>query len=137
MVVVHGGLARTAVFYSLILGLWALWRYIRRQGMDSSFLGAGVIAEILYLAQGLVGIILIISGHLPGLARPAVHILYGVATLLVIPGIFVYTRGDNSRRAMLIYAIGFLFLFLMLWTRAISTGEESQAPASLLPLLGF
>jgi hypothetical protein len=100
-------------------------------------MGAAAVAEILYLVQGLVGIILIIMGHLPGLARPAVHILYGAASVLIVPGIFVYTRGDNSRRAMLIYAIGFIFLFLMLWTRGIGTGTEAQPPTSLLLMLGF
>ena len=31
MVTLHGGLARATVFYSLIMGLWALWRFMRRE----------------------------------------------------------------------------------------------------------
>jgi len=36
--------------------------------------------------------------------------LYGVVSVLVLPGIFAFTRGQEERRSMLIYGTGFLFL---------------------------
>ena len=54
MVTLHGGLARATVFSSLIMGLWALWRFMRREEASPGFSGALVIAEILYLAQGVI-----------------------------------------------------------------------------------
>jgi hypothetical protein len=124
----HAGLARTAVLYSLLVGLWGLFRYFRRQGIDGSFLGAIFVAEILYVFQGLVGLLLVITGNYADLARPSVHILYGVVSVLVLPAIYIYTHGDTARRTLLIYIIGLLFLAVMLYTRGISTGNEKAQP---------
>jgi heme A synthase len=129
MVTLHGGLARATVFYSLIMGLWALWRFMRREEASPGFSGALVIAEILYLAQGVVGVILVLTGSLDELARPSVHILYGAVTVLILPAVYIYTRGDQTRRVMLIYGLAFLFLAAMLYFRGISTGYEKTSPA--------
>ena len=136
MEVIHAGLARTAVFFSLLMGIWAFWRFFRRQGVDSSYFGAAVIAEVLYLAQGLVGLILVFTGHYGNLARPSVHILYGAVSVLIIPAVYLYTHGSAQRRVMMIYAVAFLFLTAMLYFRGISTGlEKSPQNESLLPRL--
>ncbi len=102
---VHGRLANTALIYFGILALWGVWRALRKQSIDSSYWGALVIAEILIIVQGLLGAILYIEGE-----RPArwVHILYGVVSVLVIPGLYAYTRGESERRVMVIYAITLL-----------------------------
>jgi len=102
---VHGRLANTALIYFGILAVWGLWRAIRKQGLDSSFWGALIIAEILIVIQGGMGLILWLGGERP--AR-GVHILYGVVAALVIPGLYAYTRGENDRRVMLIYGITLL-----------------------------
>lgn len=105
---IHSRLANTALLYAVILCLWGLWRFFRKQNIDSSYWGALVIAEVLLLTQVILGAYLWLSkvGRLSG----AVHILYGVVSLMVIPGIYLYTRGDDRRRAGLIYGLGFLFL---------------------------
>jgi hypothetical protein len=113
----HGRIGNTALFYAIIMAVWALWRFFRRQGLDSSYWGAALIAEILFLAQVALGLFLWISG-MGQLA--AVHLLYGIVSILVIPGVYVYTRGDEERRAMLIYAVSFLFLVGIV-LRAIAT----------------
>ena len=124
----HAGLARTAVLYSLLAGLWGLFRYFRRQGIDGSFLGAIFVAELLFIFQGIIGLLLVITGHYANLARPSVHILYGVVSVIVLPAIYAYTHGDTNRRTLLIYVIGLLFLTVMLYTRGISTGNEKIQP---------
>jgi hypothetical protein len=109
LIEIHGRLGYTALFYTVIMAIWGLWRFFRRQGLDSSYWGAGVVAEVLYLLQGALGAFLFLSrtGNLSG---RTIHILYGVVAVLVAPAIFFFTRGEDSRRPMLVYGVGFLFL---------------------------
>lgn len=109
LIEVHGRLGNTALFYILIMAAWGLWRFFRKQGVDSSYWGALVIAEILLVIQAVLGGYLWLSGT-GNLAGRSIHILYGVASILVIPGVYLYTRGDAERRAMLLYGVFFLFL---------------------------
>jgi hypothetical protein len=117
---IHGRLANTAIFYTAILAIWGLWRYARKQDMDSSYFGALAIAEVLYIGQGLLGAYLYISrtGHLE---QAFMHILYGIVTVLVIPGVFATTHGEGSRRVQLIYALALLFQVGILF-RSLATG---------------
>jgi hypothetical protein len=122
LIEVHGRLASTGFYYALILALWGLWRFFRKQGMDSSYSGALVIGEVLFLIQAALGAYLWISGV--GHLGRGIHILYGVVSLLVIPGVFLYTRGDEKRRVMLVYGAALLFLVGIIF-RAMSTGYPS------------
>lgn len=108
LVGIHAGLANTALYYTIALAVWGLWRYFRRQGVDSSYWAALVIAEVLYLAQGVLGAVLFFSG-IGDLGGQFMHILYGVVAVLVVPALFMYTRGDETRRVMLVYGVGLLF----------------------------
>jgi len=116
---IHGSLANTTLYYFLILAVWGLWRFARKQGLDSSFWGALVISEVLVVLQGVIGVILLLNGEQPG--RGWVHILYGVVSLLTLPGIFAFTRGGQERQVMLIYGVGLLFL-VGIALRAAGTG---------------
>jgi hypothetical protein len=100
------------------MAMWGLWRYFRKQGVDSSYWGALVIGEILIIAQGSLGAYMWITGLRP---ERNLHLLYGIASGLVIPSIFVYTRGADKRREMLLYAVGLLFM-VGLVIRALTTG---------------
>ncbi len=115
---IHARLANTSMYFLMIMALWGLWRYLRKQGVDSSYWGALVIGEILIIGQGSLGAYMWITGLRP---ERTLHLLYGIASALVIPGIFVYTRGGDKRREMLIYGVGLLFL-VGLVIRAITTG---------------
>ena len=106
---VHARLGNTALYFTIAMAVWGLWRFFRRQGPDSNFWGAMVIAEVLYLVQAGLGLFVFFSGA-GELTKPYIHILYGVVTILVVPGIFVYSRGDEQRRSSLVYALAFLFL---------------------------
>lgn len=116
---IHGSLANTAMYYFLILAVWGLWRFARKQEIDSSYWGALVISEILVILQGGLGVYLWLSGAQPG--RGWVHILYGVVSVLTLPAVFAYTRGGQDRRAMLIYGVALLFL-VGIAIRAAGTG---------------
>jgi len=116
---IHGRLANTALIYFGILALWGVWRALRKQGLDSSYWGALAIAEVLIIVQGILGAILYFSGERPG---RWVHILYGVVSVLVIPGLYAYTRGESDRRVMVIYALT-LLISVGVILRAIGTAS--------------
>jgi uncharacterized membrane protein YfcA len=120
LVEIHSRLANSVLFYALAMGIWGFWRYFRRKGVDSSYFGALVIAEILIIAQGLLGAYLYVVRALRP-AQSGMHILYGVVSLLAIPTIYSYTRGSEERREMLYYALGLLFLVGIAF-RSIATG---------------
>ena len=115
----HGVISNTAVLFFFLLGIWGLIRAIRKNGVDSSYLGALIIGELIFVVQAIMGIILAIGGATPG--RGIVHYIYGAFALVALPGLFAYMRGDDSNQAQWYYALLTLFLFGVA-TRAITTG---------------
>ena len=114
---VHGRLGTAAMYFMALLAIWGLFRFFRKQGVDSNYWGALVIGEILIVLQGLLGGYLWIIGARPG---RTIHILYGVVAALVIPAVYAYTKGDEQRRAILIYGVSLLIGALLI-VRAITT----------------
>jgi uncharacterized membrane protein YccC len=95
-----------------------LVRAIRKLEVNGSFLGAMVIAEILFVLQAVLGLVLVLDGASPG---RGVHFIYGTFALVALPGLFAYLKGDDSNQAQWYYAIAILFLFGVS-LRAIGTG---------------
>lgn len=109
---VHSLLSNTIWLFFLLLGVWGLFRALRKQGVDGSYLGAVVIGQGVYILQGLLGGILWIGGLLPGVARPLMHILYGTFALLFLPFVyFVWLKGDDTNRGQWVLGLTSLFLF--------------------------
>ena len=105
---VHATLANACLLFSLIIAGYGFLLYFRRRGIDSNFWGTLAAGELLFVAQGVLGIILFAGGLRP--ARTLVHILYGIVLVITIPGTYAVTRGRDTRREVLIYAIIGLFL---------------------------
>jgi heme A synthase len=119
---IHGLLSNSIWLFFLILGLWGVFRALRRQDVDGSYLGALVIGEGLYLLQGILGGILWSGGLLAPLGRPQMHVLYGAFALVFLPFVYlVWLKGDNSNRAQWVLSLAALFLFGIA-LRAIGTG---------------
>lgn len=118
LIFIHGRIALTTILFALAMGLWAAWRWFRKQGVDSNYWGALIIGEILALAQGVIGVLMLILG-----GRPAdlLHFLYGVLVALGWPAVYVYTNARATRSEAAIYALVSLFIF-GLGLRAIMTG---------------
>ena len=104
---IHAALANSVLIFSVILGLYGLFLYVRKQGVSSSYWGALAIGEILYLTQGVVGVILYFAGDSPG---RWVHILYGILSIITLPALFAFTRGREDRQVTLSYGLIGLFL---------------------------
>ena len=117
---IHGSLANTLLFYFIALAAWGSWRFLRKEGVSSSYWGSLVIAEVLLALQFIIGAYVWIAG----LGRPArsVHLLYGIVALLAIPGMYMYTKGRTDRPEMLMYAVVTL-ITIGLILRATFTGQ--------------
>jgi heme A synthase len=116
---IHARLGNTVILFVVILAIWGAWRFLRGQGLISSYWGALVIAEVLILFQGGLGAYMWAIGARP--EEGGMHILYGVVSLLPLPLVYVYTKGRDGRPEMLMYTVAFLML-VGLVLRAISTG---------------
>lgn len=90
LVEIHGRLASTASLFIGILALWALFLRVRGRGLDSSWIGAAVVGELLIIAQGLLGAYLYLNGLSVMLPRPFLHILYGVVAVITLPAAYTY-----------------------------------------------
>ena len=113
----HERLANAVLLFMLIAGMWGLFSYIRRRGMEPHYWGILAVGEILVLVQGLVGGALWL-----GDARPerSIHILYGIVAAITLPAYFAATKGRDDRRVTLVY--GLICLFLVgISLRAMST----------------
>lgn len=118
MSALHATLANTIVLYLALVGLWGLLLGVRGTGPTASFRGALVIAEIAAIAQGLVGVLLVVA-----LGRPldGIHALYGVALVLALPLAATLVRGRAPRGQSV--ALGIAALFTAgLAIRGITTG---------------
>lgn len=94
--------------YSLLLGAWGLFNFLRRQPPDGNYNGALALAVGLYVIEGLTGIALVLMGFAPS---RGIHFLYGVTIMITIPAIFFFTRGSNTSRESLFYGLGLIFIW--------------------------
>ena len=106
----HRTMANMINLYPLIVGVWGLFNFFRKQPPDGNFSGAVAIGAGLFAVEGLVGLVLLLIGATP---NRSIHVLYGIAIVLVLPGIFAFTRGSNSTRESLLYGLGMLFIWGM------------------------
>ncbi len=77
-------------------------RFARRQGVTESYWVALVIAELVILTQGGLGIYLLYGGIR---LTQGSHLLYGFVSPLTIPAVYVFTRGREGRSEMLAYTV--------------------------------
>ena len=104
---IHRVLSNTTWLFFFFLGVWGLYRAFRREAVDGSYMGALVIAELLFIIQGILGLIM----GLGPASFDEIHVLYGVFGIVFLPFIYFYQRGDDSNRAQWVYAFATLFMF--------------------------
>ncbi|NKQ36153.1 MAG: hypothetical protein HF973_11130 [Chloroflexi bacterium] len=108
----HQGLANMAWMYFLAIGIWGMVRAIRGQDINSSYLGACVIGQILFTINVVIGAIIWLGGGGTFLVRAEEHLLYGAFVLVFLPFIYLAVlRGDDSNRGQWIISFVNLFLF--------------------------
>lgn len=104
---VHCRVGLAVIFFSFALGIWGTLSFLRGMGVTGSYFGAVIVGEILILAQAVLGVILLLTGHFP---MDGLHLLYGVVTPIAWAAVYVYTRGGQTKREMIIYALMSFFV---------------------------
>jgi uncharacterized membrane protein HdeD (DUF308 family) len=117
---IHDGLANATIMYCAIMAVWGFWRFFRKQGMGSSYFGAVVVAEILLLVQGVIGIILYMGAG--RYQAGFMHWLYGIVLVLSAPVVFAYTKGRQERPEMLLYAVAYLIMIALVLRAMVTAG---------------
>ncbi len=97
---IHARLGNTSLLYFLAISLWGYFRFFRRQGIDSTYWGMLAIAELLVIAEAILGGIIWLEGMRP---VRSVHLLYGALIPIMIPATYLYTRGRTSKAEILVY----------------------------------
>lgn len=120
---IHCRVALAVVFFALALGVWGGVAFIRGLGVTGSYLGAIAVGEILVMAQGLIGVILVLLGRSPA---DWLHVLYGIVIAISWVAVYLYTHGETRRREMAIYSLVSFFV-VGLAVRAIMTGSAGSA----------
>jgi hypothetical protein len=109
---IHSRLSVTATWFLLLLGVWALVLWLLNRPLGPSWFGAVVIAELLLLAQGLLGAWNYwIMGWGPILPRPFMHILYGIVAVITLPAAWGYF-GNLTEERVRALAMGPTCIFL-------------------------
>jgi hypothetical protein len=97
---IHARLGNTSLLYFLIVSLWGYFRFFRRQGIDSAYWGMLAIAELLVIAEAILGGIIWLEGMRP---VRSVHLLYGALIPIMIPATYLYTRGRGTKAEIMVY----------------------------------
>jgi hypothetical protein len=105
----HSRLQLTVGLLLAALLLWGLFCLLRAQ-VSRGFLAGLWVAQLLLLAQALLGGLLLVAGA----RAPALHLVYGAVILAVIPGARSYVGARAGRREALILSGVCLFLLALL-----------------------
>jgi hypothetical protein len=109
---IHAGLANTAVLFIGILGVWALLLRFRARPLDGAWYGAAMVGELLLIAQGVIGAMLYFQGFGVLLARPFLHILYGVVAVITLPAAYTYFgQLEDEKVKSVAMAVACIFLW--------------------------
>jgi heme A synthase len=112
-------LFRTGLVITVIIGVWGLLTYFRKQPSSGSFRATLVLTEALFIVQGLVGVLMFVNGRRP---HDNLHWLYGILLVILLPIAATYVSGREARREPLVYGIAGLFM-AGLTIRALTTGH--------------
>jgi hypothetical protein len=114
----HQRIGNAAPLFMALMGILNIINYARGQGLDGGMIGAFVIGEIMMIVMATLGITLFIA--FDRINSLSIHFLYGSLSVIFLPGLWIYTRGETDRRASLIWGLaGFFMMGLTL--RAIGT----------------
>jgi hypothetical protein len=109
----HDRLAATAAIFLAVLAVWGLVQFLRNKPLGPSWAGAAVIVELVLITQGLLGAwMYLVGGQGALLARPFIHILYGIVAVITLPAAWGYFSNLKEERVQsLAMALTCLFLW--------------------------
>jgi hypothetical protein len=118
IVSVHEGLTRVIILYLMICAAWGLFNAFRKRPVTDSYRTTLLIADGLFVLQGVVGLQMLGEGKAP---PQWVHFLYGLLGIIVLPSMIGYVGRGKQRESLW---LGLTSLFLVgVAVRAMMTGH--------------
>jgi heme A synthase len=111
--------ATVLLIYAVLLGVWGTYHYFRNQPVSGGFRSSYLIMAVLIPLQGLLGVVLLLANGHP--REGLLHIVYGVFSVIFVPGAYLYSRGGSVRRETLILAAAG-WIVAIAFFRGIATG---------------
>ena len=102
----HGRIGYALVLYYTFVGLWAILQGIRDRAPDASLRGAIAIATIAAVAQGALGLLVLLCRGAPS---DPVHVLYGLALAVAMPLAATLVRERTPRGQSVALGLAALF----------------------------
>ncbi|HEY1455835.1 MAG TPA: hypothetical protein VGG31_05020 [Candidatus Dormibacteraeota bacterium] len=118
LVSVHGYGANVLVAFAVLLALWGTFTYFRSAQVSAGFRSSYLIMAALIPIQGLLGSLILATGHPP---HNLLHIVYGVFAVIFVPGAYLYAQGGTRRREAVILA-GACWVVAVAFLRGFATG---------------
>ena len=106
VVSLHGRLATAIVLYYAAVGVWGPFLGARDLAPTAGFRGAVVIAVVASVAQGLLGLFVLLFRAGPA---DTLHLLYGVALVLAMPLAATLVRERTARGQSVALGLAALF----------------------------
>jgi heme A synthase len=116
---VHAYGARVLLIFAVVLGVWGAYEYFRNHRASGGLRSTFLIMAALTPLQGLLGLGALATGGSP--REGILHMVYGVFAALFVPGAYVYSRGSDARREVLVLA-GASWIVAIAFFRGIATG---------------
>jgi hypothetical protein len=104
---IHAAFAQSIVIFFIILSVWALIVHFRNGRLSGNFWGIAAVGQILFVAQAILGVILLVQGRAP---VHIVHVLYGGIGVLALPFTYGYLPRYRGRENLI---VGIVCLFLV------------------------
>ena len=115
----HNVSARVLIVYSIVLAVWGTYLYFRKAAVGGGFRSSFLIMAGLTWIQGLLGVVLLLTGKRP--ADWPLHIVYGIFAALFLPGVYAYAQGGTKRREA-VFLAGAAWVVAIAYFRGIATG---------------
>ena len=120
LTLLHATLGNAMILFLLICAIWSFGAFLLRQSFSPSLVSTLILAEGLILAQGFLGIILLLLGFRS--SEGVLHVLYGIAAAISLPAAHLYTRGRPDRARLLVFGLTSIWI-VGLSIRGITTGS--------------
>lgn len=118
----HSAMLFTILLVLVISAIWALLAAWRNQGLSAQLRASIWIAELLLIAEFVIGMIIWFGGLRP--ARPETHVIYGVAAIVILPLTMGWIRGHAPRQAAMTLGLMCIFVCAIV-LRALQTARLS------------
>lgn len=105
------GFAVAVAVFALLVAVWSFVQSVRDRLPDTPLLAGLAVLELLLVAQLVIGVVLLVSGHRPG--SLATFLAYLIGCLVVLPAGAAWALAERSRSSTVVLGIACLAIPVM------------------------